>query len=128
MPFVDIIYSESQHSLENARKVGGIVHAALQEHFNVSAKVLFQQLHPVKTEYMIMDDSYMAEGTRTEKVMVIKITCVKGRTDEQKKKLYAAIASNAAKACGISDADVFILVNETERSAWSFANGKAPLI
>ena len=73
---------------------------------------------------MIWPDSFLgiAHG---DLVAFIQITCAEGRSVEQKKALFAAIAANLAHA-GIPENDVIINLVETARENWSFGNGLAP--
>jgi phenylpyruvate tautomerase PptA (4-oxalocrotonate tautomerase family) len=56
---------------------------------------------------------------------VIQITCNEGRTLDQKKALYAAIADNLTADPGLRREDVFVNLVEVKPENWSFGNGIA---
>ena len=62
---------------------------------------------------------------RTDDLVIIQITWNEGRTVEQKKQLYKAIAEGLAKSPGIRKEDVFIGLVEVKKENWSFGNGEA---
>jgi phenylpyruvate tautomerase PptA (4-oxalocrotonate tautomerase family) len=57
--------------------------------------------------------------------VIIQITWNEGRTVEQKKALYKAIADGLATALSLRREDVFISLIEVKRENWSFGNGIA---
>ncbi len=62
----------------------------------------------------------------TPELVIIQITCAEGRTVEQKKALYAAIADILSEMPGVRREDVIINLVETKRENWSFGDGRAP--
>ena len=62
---------------------------------------------------------------RTDDLVIIQITWNEGRTLEQKKALYKAIADGLSAAVGIRPEDVFINLVEVKKENWSFGNGVA---
>lgn len=62
---------------------------------------------------------------RTDDLVIIQITWNEGRTVEQKKQLYKAIAEGLAKSPGVRKEDVFIGLVEVKKENWSFGNGEA---
>ncbi len=61
---------------------------------------------------------------RTDALIVLQITAVEGRTVEQKRALYLAIADGLA-AIGHRREDVLINLVETAKADWSFGLGLA---
>lgn len=57
--------------------------------------------------------------------MFIQITLSEGRTVEQKKALYLAIAHGLEREAGVRPEDVFINLVEVRKENWSFGNGIA---
>ena len=57
--------------------------------------------------------------------MIIQITWNEGRTVEQKKALYKAIADGLEKTPGVSPENVFISLVEVKKENWSFGMGIA---
>ena len=62
---------------------------------------------------------------RTEDLVIIQITWNEGRSTEQKKALYKAIADGLHSAVGLRREDVFINLIEVKKENWSFGNGEA---
>ncbi|RDI42214.1 tautomerase-like protein [Falsibacillus pallidus] len=61
-------------------------------------------------------------------MVYIAITCGPGRTAEQKKGLYQAIAERVSVDLEIAMTDVFITMNETPAENWSFGDGLGQMI
>ena len=57
--------------------------------------------------------------------MIVQITWNEGRTLDQKKALYKAIADGLSAALGIRTEDVLINLVEVKKENWSFGNGVA---
>jgi 4-oxalocrotonate tautomerase len=101
------------------------VHAALVETFAVPADDYFQ----VVTEHVpnagLMGPRQFLGITHTPDMVLIQIACSPGRTLDQKRALYAAIADRCHAATGLRREDVIINLLETARENWSFGNGLA---
>ena len=75
-------------------------------------------------ENFVFDPNYL-DIRRTEDLVIIQITWNEGRTVEQKKALYKAIADGLADKLGLRQEDVFVSLVEVKRENWSFGNGVA---
>jgi phenylpyruvate tautomerase PptA (4-oxalocrotonate tautomerase family) len=84
----------------------------------------FQIITEHDADNFLFDPSYLGIA-RTQDLIIIQITWNEGRTVEQKKALYKAIADGLAKAPGLRPEDVFINLVEVKRENWSFGNGVA---
>ena len=62
---------------------------------------------------------------RLDALVIIQITWNEGRSTEQKKALYKAIADGLHSAVGLRREDVFINLIEVKKENWSFGNGQA---
>jgi phenylpyruvate tautomerase PptA (4-oxalocrotonate tautomerase family) len=62
---------------------------------------------------------------RTDDLVIIQVTWNDGRTVEQKKQFYKAIADGLAKSPGVRKEDVLINLVEVRKENWSFGNGEA---
>jgi phenylpyruvate tautomerase PptA (4-oxalocrotonate tautomerase family) len=62
---------------------------------------------------------------RSDDLVMIQITWNEGRTIEQKKTLYKAIADGLAAKLNIRPDDVLINLIEVKKENWSFGNGVA---
>jgi phenylpyruvate tautomerase PptA (4-oxalocrotonate tautomerase family) len=80
----------------------------------------FQVISEHDAENFVFDPNYL-DIRRTEDLVIIQITWNEGRTVEQKKALYKAIADKLS----LRREDVFVSVVEVKRKNWSFGNGVA---
>ena len=62
---------------------------------------------------------------RSDDLVVVQITLVEGRTVEQKRALYKALADDLHETLGLRPEDLFINLVEVARENWSFGNGIA---
>jgi phenylpyruvate tautomerase PptA (4-oxalocrotonate tautomerase family) len=90
----------------------------------VPEKDRFQVVAEHNANNFLYDPSYLGIE-RTENLVIIQITWNEGRTVEQKKALYKAIAEGLAKSPGIRPQDVFINLVEVKKENWSFGDGVA---
>jgi phenylpyruvate tautomerase PptA (4-oxalocrotonate tautomerase family) len=63
--------------------------------------------------------------TYTDRLLIVEITFLVGRDDEQKKSLLAAINRNLVAAGVVGADDVFVLITEIGRANVSFGKGLA---
>lgn len=123
MPLVHIHLREGK-SAEYLRDLGNAVHDALVATANVPPDDRFQIIHEHAADAMIAHPSY-GGVTRSADLIIIEITLNAGRTVDIKKALYAAIATNLAKAVDARPDDVMINLTEVVKENWSFGGGKA---
>jgi len=124
MPFARISHTAGKsESFSTALSQG--IHRAMVDAFGVPEDDFFQIIteHGEKTG-LLGPDSFLGIDHSADMVFV-QITCAEGRSTEQKKALYAAIASNVAAGTDVGEEDVFINLVETKRENWSFGNGLA---
>jgi 4-oxalocrotonate tautomerase len=103
--------------------IGRIVHEALVS-VGVPKDDRFQVINEHDSENFIFDLNYL-DIRRTEDLVIIQITWNEGRTVDQKKALYRAIADGLAATLSFRREDVFIGLIEVKRENWSFGNGIA---
>lgn len=100
------------------------VHQSLVDHFNVPPADKFQTLSPRQPGHLVCTPEYLGV-THSDRVVFVQITCASGRSVEQKRALYAALATRIAATAGIAAADVIINLVESARENWSFGEGLA---
>lgn len=105
-------------------KLGQVVYAAMQHTINVPDHDNFQVLTEHDGDRLVYDPQYLGIQ-RTEGQVFIQITLSEGRTTEQKKALYQAIAEGLNREAGVRLEDVFINLVEVRKENWSFGNGIA---
>ncbi|HEX7658039.1 MAG TPA: tautomerase family protein [Pseudonocardiaceae bacterium] len=124
MPLVRIT-TRAGTPLADQRVIADGVQDALVSAIGVPAHDRFQILDERPAESLIFDAEYL--GVDRRDVVSVEIKLVRGRSADQKKALYQAIADNLEKA-GVRREDVFVVLTETGREDWSFGNGEAQLL
>jgi phenylpyruvate tautomerase PptA (4-oxalocrotonate tautomerase family) len=84
----------------------------------------FQVIAEHDADGCIFDGDYLGVH-RTDDLVFIQITWNEGRTTDQKRALYKAIADGLHAAVGLRREDVFIGLVEVKKENWSFGNGIA---
>ena len=123
MPLVRIDVLEGRPAEDLAAIADG-VHKGLVEAVAVPKLDRFQVITEHPPGGQVFDPEYLGIR-RTEGVVFIQITLNAGRTVEQKKTLYAAIARNLAASPGVRPEDEFVSLVEVPRENWSFGSGVA---
>lgn len=123
MPFVRI---DLQHGKDAGyrHKIGDIVYEALVSAAGVPQHDRFQVITERDPANFLFDRDYLGIH-RTDDLIVIQITFNAGRSLDQKKALYRAIAQGLHEALGVRLEDVFINLVEVPKENWSFGNGIA---
>ena len=95
------------------------------------AEIDCQRINPLRfaqsehdAENFVFDPDYLGIH-RSDDLVLIQITWNEGRSVEQKKVLYKAIADGLATRLAIWPEDVFINLVEVKKENWSFGNGVA---
>jgi phenylpyruvate tautomerase PptA (4-oxalocrotonate tautomerase family) len=107
-----------------AERVGEIVYEAMRSTINVPEHDHFQVLCEHDAGHFVFDRTYLGIA-RSEALIMIQITLNEGRTIEQKKALYRAIADSLNARLGLSRGDVFVNLVEVKKENWSFGDGVA---
>jgi phenylpyruvate tautomerase PptA (4-oxalocrotonate tautomerase family) len=121
MPFVRIDALRADRAKLDA--LGRAVHEALVDAIGIPEDDLFQVLtsHDGTIRY---DPDYLGVH-RDDGIVFVDITLRSGRTDEQKKNLYAKVAELASKYADVEPRNVFITLHENQFADWSFGEGIA---
>jgi phenylpyruvate tautomerase PptA (4-oxalocrotonate tautomerase family) len=105
------------------QEIGRVVHEALVS-VGVPEDDRFQVIGEHEPENLQFDFDYLGIH-RTEQLVIIQITWNEGRTTEQKKALYKAIADGLHSTIGLRREDVLINLVEVKKENWSFGKGEA---
>ena len=105
------------------QKVGRVVYEAMVA-IGVPENDRFQVVSEHDADNFLFDPSYLGIH-RTNDLVIIQITWNEGRTVEQKKQLYKAIAYGLAKSPGIRTENVFVNLVGVKKENWSFGEGEA---
>jgi 4-oxalocrotonate tautomerase len=123
MPLVEITLRKGRSS-EFLRLVADAVHDALVSEANVPADDRFQIIQEVEPDRLIAHPSY-GGVTRSDGLIVVKVTLNAGRTLDIKKRLYASMADRLEKTADVRRDDLLVCLVEVTKENWSFGNGLA---
>jgi phenylpyruvate tautomerase PptA (4-oxalocrotonate tautomerase family) len=98
-------------------------HRAVVKALGVPARDRFQIVYQHPAHELIIQDTGLGLE-RTDNIVVISITSTY-RTDEQKQKLYKALADELQRDCGIDPQDIMINLVNNSLSDWSIGCGEA---
>lgn len=122
MPLVEIFLRRGK-SPEYVRSVADAIHEALVAQANVPPDDRFQIVHQVDDTALIAHPSY-GGVSRSNDLIIVKITLNAGRTVEIKKNLYADITRRLGGAADVRPDDVMICLVEVVKENWSFGGGR----
>jgi phenylpyruvate tautomerase PptA (4-oxalocrotonate tautomerase family) len=105
------------------QEIGRVVYEAMVA-VGVPANDRFQVVSEHDADNFLFDPGYLGID-RSDDLVIIQITWNEGRTVDQKKALYKAIADGLGTAPGIRPEDVFINLVEVRKENWSFGKGEA---
>ncbi len=126
MPLVRIDLQKGRDAAYR-RRAGQIVYEALVSATGVPPNDLFQIIGEHATENFIYDPDY-AGIHRTAELIFVQVVFNEGRTIEQKRALYKAIADGLSESLGLRKEDVFVNLIEVKKENWSFGNGIAQYV
>jgi phenylpyruvate tautomerase PptA (4-oxalocrotonate tautomerase family) len=104
--------------------VGEVVYAAMLSVLNVPKDDRFQVISEHASSDLVIDPTYLGIH-RTKDAMIIQVTLNEGRTLEQKRAFYKAVADGLHQRIGLRREDVILNLVEVKKENWSFGNGVA---
>lgn len=125
MPLVRIDLHEGR-TADELRLVADTVQDVMLDVFAAPVGDRYQIIteHPVG--HIIAEDTGLGL-VRSDGVTVIQIF-QQGRSVDQKRAVYAALADRLAATCGIRPADLVVSITGNERADWSFGLGRAQFL
>ena len=123
MPLVRIDLAQGK-SADYRSTIGDVVYAAMIATLNVPQDDRFQIITEHPAEGLNFDRSYLGIQ-RSGDCVFIQVTLNAGRTVEQKRAFYQAIADGLHQRLNHRREDVFINLVEVVKENWSFGNGEA---
>ncbi len=112
---------------DQRRAIADGVHRALIEAIGIPEADRFQVIAQAAPDGLVFDPEYLGIR-RTGGIVFVQITMSTGRTVQQKKSLFAAIARNLSADPGVRPEDVFVNLVEVATENWSFGNGIAQYV
>lgn len=123
MPFVRISLPKS-FSQEIKDNISKSVHLSLIDEFNIPEDDYFHVIEELESHQIKKPETYLGI-THTSDIVYIQIIAGEGRTPEQKKKLYKAIAERIADSTLVTKNNVITVLLENDgKQNWSFGNGE----
>ena len=122
MPLVRISLREGKSASHRAA-ISEAIHSAMIETINVPADDRFQTLTEHPSGRLVYDKKYLGIE-RSDDIVFIQITLNTGRTLDQKRALYRALAEKLARDPGLRREDVLVSLVEVPKENWSFGNGE----
>jgi phenylpyruvate tautomerase PptA (4-oxalocrotonate tautomerase family) len=123
MPFARIDIVEGK-SADYRHTIGDVVYEAMIDVLKAPENDRFQVITEYPPNCHIADESYLGIK-RTKDCVFIQLTLNAGRTVEQKRGFYKAVADGLHQRLGLRLEDVFIHLVEVPKENWSFGNGEA---
>jgi phenylpyruvate tautomerase PptA (4-oxalocrotonate tautomerase family) len=123
MPLVKVNLLKGR-SIEERDSIATSIQAALVSALAVPDADRYQLFNEFDAESFRHTSGYLGM-TYTDKLLIIEITFLVGRDDEQKKSLLAAINRNLVSTGVVGADDVFVLITEIGRANVSFGQGLA---
>ena len=126
MPLVRIDLAKGK-SAKYRGTTGEVVYQAMVATLSAPKDDRFQVITEHAADGFIFDPSYL--GIRRSKDCIfIEVTLNDGRTVDQKRAFYKAIADGLHERLDLRREDVFINLVEVRKENWSFGNGEAQYI
>jgi phenylpyruvate tautomerase PptA (4-oxalocrotonate tautomerase family) len=122
MPFARIDVRKGKDAAYR-QKIGRVVYEAMIS-VGVPLNDRFQVVNEHGADDFLFDADYLGIH-RTDDLVMIQVTWNEGRTVEQKKAFFKAIADGLKSAIGLRPEDVLIHLIEVKKENWSFGNGIA---
>ena len=122
MPLVRVSLREGKSASYRAA-IGEAIHQAMVETINVPADDRFQTFTEHPSGGLVYDKKYLGIE-RTDGVVFIQITLNTGRSLDQKRALYRALAEKLARDPGLRKEDLLVSLVEVPKENWSFGNGE----
>jgi 4-oxalocrotonate tautomerase len=104
--------------------IGDVVYDAMRTTMNVPENDRFQIVAEHAPANLIVDRTYLGIE-RTDSCIILQVTFSEGRTVEQKRAFYKAVADGLHRRLNVRPQDVFISLVEVKKENWSFGNGVA---
>lgn len=123
MPLVRIDLAQGKPA-EYRSTIGDIIYDAMIATLNVPKDDRFQIITQHPAEGLVFDRNYLGIE-RSDNCVFIQVTLNAGRTVEQKRAFYQAIADGLHQRLNHRREDVFINLVEVVKENWSFGNGEA---
>ncbi len=124
MPLVRIDLAQGHPAGNERRDIGQVIYEAMRATLDVPDGDRFQIMTAHPGADLVIDSDYLGVA-RSKHCIVIQVTLNAGRSVEQKRAFYRAVADGLNARLRVRREDVFINLVEVKREDWSFGNGEA---
>lgn len=126
MPLIRITLTPNHSPIER-QVIADSVHEAIVATIDVPADDRFQIISEAGAAELIYDRGFLGIE-RSDRFVAIEITLRAGRTNDQKRALYARIVGDITRRTGLRPQDFLIALHPNERIDWSFGDGIAQYV
>ena len=126
MPLVRIDVIEGRRTPEELRRLADAVQEVVLDVFAAPPRDRYQVITEHRPGQIICEDTGLGIE-RTDDLVVLQVL-QQGRSEEQKRALYAGLAQRLEEAAGLSPSDLVISVASNTREDWSFGLGRAQFL
>jgi phenylpyruvate tautomerase PptA (4-oxalocrotonate tautomerase family) len=126
VPLVRIDVVEGRRTREELRLLADTVQDAMLEVFAAPPRDRYQVVTEHRPGQLICEDTGLGLE-RTDDLVVLQVF-QQGRSEQQKRALYAELAARLDKATGLALADLIVSVVGNTREDWSFGLGRAQFL
>jgi len=111
-------------SVKYRKTIGEVVYEAIAETLKAPKDDRFQIIAEHAGDNFIVDPNYLGIQ-RSIDCVIIQVTLNEGRTLDQKRAFYKAVATGLQQRLNLRPQDVLINLVEVKKENWSFGNGEA---
>ena len=125
MPLVRIDLVQGRTD-EEVATLADTVQEVLEDVFAAPPRDRYQVITEHRPGRLVLEDTGLG-FERTDRVVLVQVV-QQGRTVEQKRALYAALAERLEAKTGLAPTDLVVSVSENTRADWSFGMGRAQFV
>ena len=126
MPLVRIDVIEGRRTPEELRRLADAVQEVVLDVFAAPPRDRYQVITEHRPGQIICEDTGLGID-RTDDLVVLQVF-QQGRSEEQKRALYAGLARRLEEAAGLSPIDLVVSVASNTREDWSFGLGRSQFL
>jgi phenylpyruvate tautomerase PptA (4-oxalocrotonate tautomerase family) len=121
---IDVV--EGRRTAEQLRLLADTVQEVMLDVFAAPPRDRYQVVTEHRPGQLICEDTGLGLE-RTEDLVVLQVF-QQGRSEEQKRALYAGLAKRLEEAAGLAPSDLIVSVMGNSREDWSFGLGRAQFL
>jgi phenylpyruvate tautomerase PptA (4-oxalocrotonate tautomerase family) len=126
VPLVRIDVVEGRRTPEQLRLLADTVQEVVLDVFAAPPRDRYQVITEHRPGQLICEDTGLGIE-RTDDLVVLQVF-QQGRSEEQKRALYAGLATRLEGATGLAPSDLIVSVMGNSREDWSFGLGRAQFL